>query len=125
MESKYFKDAELRCKHCGVNKMDRSFLTWLDQLREEYGKPMRLVSAYRCPVHNQKVSTTGPNGPHTTGKAVDVAASGADAHRLVKLALHFGAMGIGVQQKGAHPSRFIHIDMLFPPSHPRENIWSY
>lgn len=98
----------------------------LEQLRMEYGRPMRLTSAYRCPEHNMQCSSTGPVGPHTTGKAVDVAVSGADAHELLALALHFGFAGVGVKQRGSHKSRFLHLDTLDQgPGRPRPTVWGY
>jgi uncharacterized protein YcbK (DUF882 family) len=123
MSWKHFKHHEFSCKHCGENKMEDSFVDKLDALREECGFPLRLTSAYRCPEHNMRVSTTGPDGPHTTGRAVDIAVRGPQAYRVVALAAKHGFTGIGVHQKGA--VRFIHLDDLFPPLHPRPNVWSY
>jgi zinc D-Ala-D-Ala carboxypeptidase len=124
MASPYFSDEELRCKHCKQQKMDPAFMDRLDILRRKWDKPMVLTSAYRCPVHNQKVSSTGPKGPHTTGRAIDVVVRGADALGLLVLALECGFTGIGVQQKG--DVRFLHLDDLPPgPGRPRPTIWSY
>lgn len=122
--AKYFKELELRCK-CGCNKngMNDEFVKLLDKLRASYGKPIYLSSAYRCPEHNNRVSSTGYDGPHTTGKAVDILVSGYDAHTIVKLATALGFSGIGVNQKGPHNSRFIHLDQL--DSKLRPWIWSY
>jgi hypothetical protein len=51
---------------------------------------------------------------------------GADALELVALALAYGFTGIGVNQKGAHDGRFIHLDDLDnAPGQPRPCIWSY
>lgn len=123
MSWKHFKRHEFSCKHCGENKMEDAFIDKLDALRAECGFPLALTSAYRCPEHNMRVSTTGPDGPHTTGRAVDIAVRAAQAYRVVTLAAKHGFTGIGVQQKGA--SRFIHLDDLSPPLHPRPNVWSY
>jgi len=106
--------------------MDADFLTAFDALREVYGSPLILHSGYRCPVHNVAVSTTGPQGPHTTGRAVDVLAYGAEAHRLIGLALRRGFTGVGVSQKGLHGQRFVHLDTLLDaPGQPRPWVWSY
>lgn len=121
---KYFNPAEFMCHHCGENKMDAAVLDMLDELRERCGFPLGVTSGYRCPVHNQSVSTTGPNGPHTTGRAVDLNVRGAQALDVIRHAQTLGFTGIGVQQKGA--SRFIHIDNLpNAPGQPRPWIWSY
>ena len=121
---RYFKLSEFACKHCGANKMDPDFLRKLDDLRHRCGFPLPVTSGYRCSVHNQKVSTTGPNGPHTTGQAVDLGVSRHRAYEVLGHALAVGFTGIGVQQKGA--SRFLHLDTLSEPGHaPRPTVWSY
>jgi len=117
----YFTMQELTCK-CGCDdmKMDFEFMSTLVHMRRSLGIPFHVTSAYRCPEHNAKVSSTGLTGPHTTGKAIDIAISHQNAFRLVKLALESGMTGIGVSQKGTN--RFIHLDML---AEPRPRIWSY
>ena len=61
---------------------------------------MRVTSGYRTPEHNRRVSRTGYEGPHTTGRAVDVAAFGERALRIVRIAL---AHGFSAPWKGAVP----------------------
>ena len=123
--STHFSREELTC-HCGCGRceMDAVFMARLEALREAFGKPMKLSSAYRCPDYNAAVSTTGPNGPHTTGRAVDVLVSGEDAWRLVQLAYDMGFTGLGVCQRGPHETRFIHLDDL-EDDVIRPRIWSY
>lgn len=120
---KYFKAEEFKCKCCGISRMDDEFVQLLDILRERLGEPIVLTSAYRCPKHNQAVSSTGPTGPHTTGKAADIACSHAKAWQVVHIATELGFTGIGVAQKGS--SRFIHLDILEAPAYPRPNVWTY
>jgi uncharacterized protein YcbK (DUF882 family) len=121
---RYFAADEFACKHCGHNQIDADFVTRLDNLRHEYGKPMVISSGYRCPEHNAAVSSTGRDGPHVSGKAADIAVSGADARRLLGLAIALGFSGIGVQQKGS--GRFLHLDDLDDSSNrPRPWLWSY
>ena len=120
-----FTADEMRCR-CGCGRADMSplFMDVLQTIRMQYGKPMRVSSGYRCPSHNAKVSSTGPGGPHTTGKAVDILVSGKDAHTLLQLCMaHMDVTGIGVSQKGAHDSRFIHIDTIEEGLRPW--LWSY
>ena len=98
-------------------------MVWLDGLRELYGKPLRVTSGYRSLSHNTAIGGARNSG-HVCGKAVDIAVSGADAHRLVGLATRVGFTGIGISQKGA--SRFIHLDTMDnSPGQPRPTIWSY
>lgn len=94
----------------------------LQALRTAYGKPITITSGYRSPEHNTLVSVTGRTGPHTTGKACDIAVARADAWALLRLICADGRFtGIGINQKGA--GRFIHIDML--TAGPRPSLWSY
>lgn len=109
---KHFSVEEMACHHCGECHMDENFMALLDKLREEYGKPIIVNSGYRCPEYNAEISHTGKDGPHTTGKAIDISVSGHDAHRLLYFALNNGFTGVGSDQKGDHESRFIHLDTL-------------
>jgi len=95
----------------------------VELLRTIAGFPFRVSSAYRCPSHNMDVSSTGHNGPHTTGHAVDIKVYGPRAYMLVQYALKIGFAGVGVKQKGSRTSRFIHIDDLANGLRPW--IWSY
>jgi zinc D-Ala-D-Ala carboxypeptidase len=115
--SQYFKPHELACRHTGLCQMNAEFMAKLDRLREAYGKPMRLSSAYRHPSHPSEAAKRVP-GLHTQGRAVDVLVAGSDAYALVKLALAHGFGGIGVSQSG--DARFIHLDNREIPT-----IWSY
>jgi len=124
--SKNFSEKELACSCCGKNEMTQETVDALQALRESIGKPLRLSSAYRCPKHNSKVSSTGKSGPHTTGKAIDIACSGKDAWELLSFAMIRSKVwkGIGVSQKGKpHSSRFIHLDTIEAENRPW--IWSY
>ena len=124
---KHFNRKELEC-HCGCKKMamDENFMQKIEELRHGFGKPMRVSSAYRCPNHNERVSSTGRNGPHTTGQAIDIQVSGEDAFELLFFAVGFGFAGMGFKQKGPHANRFIHLDRLESISNrPRPRIWSY
>jgi hypothetical protein len=118
-----FTPAEMACKGSGQVKVSVAFMDRLHRLRKAYGKPMRITSGYRSPAHNMKVSSTGANGPHTTGRAVDIAVARGDAYEVSRLAFLHGFTGIGWQQKGA--SRFVHLDDLANGEHPRPAVWSY
>lgn len=125
----FFTAKELRCK-CGEceGEMDRLFMEkYLIPLRREAGFPFIVASAYRCPQHNANVSSSGLQGPHTTGRAIDIRIRGSRALSLVSLAVKHGMTGIGVSQKGDHASRFIHLDNLSDSETdgPRPWLWSY
>lgn len=127
MQWKHFEIDEFTCTcGCGINGMRESFVDKLDDLRERCGFPFIVTSGYRCPEHNSRVSSTGSDGPHTTGRAVDLSVSGNDAFRLVAQCTLGGWMtGVGLKQHGAHASRFVHLDDLAQPGHPRPRVWTY
>ncbi len=117
-----------RCGACGSDgmEMDLNFIFALDQLRERAGYPFVITSGYRCPAHNNAVGSTGFDGPHTTGRAADILVSGERAFHLVQQCTLGGWMrGIGINQRGPHEKRFIHLDDLEGPEHPRPRIWTY
>ncbi len=118
---KYFTADELKCKCCNRERMDEDFMHIIEQIRDGAGFPFPISSAYRCPEHNKKVSSTGEKGPHTTGKAIDIRVSHERAHKVLELALMYNIMGIGVSQKGQHSIRFIHLDM----ARDFKRLWSY
>lgn len=109
----HFSEYELKC-HCGCNvsAMAPAFMRVLEAIRVEYDRPMIVTSAYRCGYHNANVSTTGHNGPHTTGRAVDVLVSGSNYIDLFTIARKHGITGFGSKQHGPHSLRFLHLDTL-------------
>lgn len=115
---KFFSRAEMACKHTGKCEMDHAFMVRLELLRERFGKPMIVRSGYRDPSHPEEAKKAEP-GTHARGIAVDIAVRGADAVRLLELALSLGFRGIGVQQKG-EGVRFLHLDTRVEPA-----LWSY
>ena len=66
------------------------------------------------------MSSTGVDGPHTTGRAIDISVNRNEAITVLNAALFLGFTGIGVNQKGN--SRFLHLDNLEAN---RPTIWSY
>lgn len=129
--TKHFSETELQCKcgNCEFTGMDSDFMELLEAVRTDpdWNRPMKISSAYRCPEHNSAVSSTGMTGPHTSGKAIDIQLSGADAHLFLGVAMGYDFTGIGIAQKGSHGSRFIHLDLLEDgeTKGPRPWIWSY
>ena len=101
--------------------MSEETLARLQTVRNKFGRAMPVSSAYRCPKHNAEVSSTGKEGPHTTGQAVDVGISGARALKLISMALDCGFTGLGVKQHGE--TRYLHLDDLTHGIRP--HIWSY
>lgn len=119
-----FSEVELRCKHTGKCNMDPKFMDKLQALRNAIGRPITITSGYRDPKHPVEARKAKP-GAHAYGRAVDIAAQGADAYILVSLALANGFTGVGVSQ---HPrgARFIHLDdMTAADGFPRPTLYSY
>lgn len=119
----YFTLEEFEC-HCGCGKalMDTDFVDILDEMRGLMGVPFIITSGYRCPKYNKEVSTTGETGPHTTGKAVDLALNRENAYTLLMI-VPPEITGIGIAQKGPDNTRFIHLDAL--ETGVRPTVWSY
>lgn len=68
----YFTDKELacRCVRCGMN-VKPELRKVLEQIREDYGKPIYVTSGARCPEYNRKVGGARKSA-HMEGIAVDV-----------------------------------------------------
>lgn len=122
MATEHFTDKELECR-CGCGGLPSElFQNRLEALRKTYGRPMRVNSAARCPDHNEAVSTTGRNGPHTID-AIDISVYGGHAFLLTKLAMQLQWQGVGWKQHGPRAGRFVHLDFLVADNRPW--IWSY
>ncbi len=120
-----FKRSEFECHHTGLCEMTHKFMALLQQVRNQYGKPMIINSGYRDLSHPVERSKHEP-GEHTLGLAADIRVYGTDAMQLVHDAVLFGFMRIGVSQKGELSARYIHLGLgnqenkRFPVA-----IWSY
>ncbi len=103
------------------------FMDRLQSLRSFVMVPFVITSGYRTPAYNMAVSSTGEDGPHTTGRAVDIAIHGVDALDLLSKGLEFAPFtGVGIKQHGPRNGRFIHLDDLpEATSRPRPWVWSY
>jgi zinc D-Ala-D-Ala carboxypeptidase len=116
-EMKYFKPEELACPCCGASGVTEDLKELLDWLREHYGKPIVVKSAYRCKKHNEEVGGV-PESAHTTGEAVDIGCSFApDRMKLVKLLLEASVGRLGIAKT------FIHFDIS--KTLPQEVFWLY
>ena len=114
-----FSYDECKCSCCGLVDVSSDLLDLLQEARNVLG-PLTITSFYRCPSHNDNVSSTGPNGPHTTGKSVDIHVSNSQ-HRK-KLIDYFTnkVSGLGIAKS------FIHIDIISPEEvSNRPNCWLY
>ena len=130
--SPHFTEEECQCKLTkslpwdhGLEKDDfLGFLDLLEAIRTEWGnRAIWPSSIFRSSEHNQAISKTGKNGPHTGllgGYACDIKVSGGRANDLIKVALSVTLPGInpingiGIRQNLGlpHKKRFIHIDNI-------------
>ena len=100
--SRNFKRSELSCPCCDRCNMNLAFMDRLQVLRDLYGKPITIVSGYRCPVHNRAVKGS-PKSDHLRGEAVDIRVNdktSKELYRLRELAfkLEFNGIGLGRNQ---------------------------
>lgn len=115
MKLKYFSTREFT----NYENMDKDFLVWLDDLREAYGKPIKINSSYRDPNHNEAVGGVRKSA-HTEipCKSVDIHISGSrDRLALITHAIGMGCVRIGIGET------FVHLD--FSTSQPQNVMWDY
>jgi len=122
---KDFRREEFVCPCCGKAYMSPVTMDRLQRLRSWINEPLIISSGYRCPDYNAQISSTGRDGPHTRGRAADIATTGNRARNVVGMAISCGFTGIGVKQHGPHDGRFIHLDDLGADYEPRPWLWSY
>ena len=116
---KNFKLNEFKCSCCGLVDINSDLLDLLQTAREIIG-PLVITSAYRCPEHNNNVSSTGLSGPHTTGKSVDIHVSNSQHRKQLIDYFTNKVTGLGIAKT------FIHIDILTSDEVPhRPNCWLY
>jgi len=120
-----FKREEFECHEHGECIMHPQFMNLLQEIRENYGKPMIISSGYRCRNHSLEIIKDKP-GEHTYGLAADILVHGRDAIELLYQALDHGVCRIGISQLGDISKRFIHLGLgdeytnIFKPA-----IWTY
>lgn len=103
MESKNFKKHELSCSCCGEEGVDPQSLMMLQELRDLWGKPLVLSSAYRCKNHKEEKKKVKA-GTHNRGIAFDIKTTPAEQVQLIPLAISLGFKGFGLGKT------FLHID---------------
>lgn len=115
--SKYFSRNEFACKDgCKKDDIDFAVVYDLTDIREAFGRPIKVTSGCRCEKHNA-IEGGKPDSSHLTGKAVDIEClTGVDRYLLLLLALNrFHRIGIG--------KTFIHLDHDL--TKPEDVCWLY
>ena len=109
--AKNFKVYEFACRGsscCSTVMIDTKLVDYLQKIREHFGKPVTVTSAYRCAKHNKAVG--GVTGSyHTQGRAADIVVDGVTPAEVAKYAESLGIKGIGLYEtdKDGH---FVHVD---------------
>jgi zinc D-Ala-D-Ala carboxypeptidase len=117
----YFKQEEFHChcKKCATFKISQALVDKLNKAREEYGKPMDVVSGYRCPEYNAKVGGV-QSSSHVDGNAADIYCyDGFNRFKMIKAFYDAGFNRIGIAES------FIHVDISTKPEHPQGVVWVY
>jgi zinc D-Ala-D-Ala carboxypeptidase len=112
-----FSKKEFECACCGQDDIDIELVKKLQELRMEYGSPMKVTSGVRCRPHNRAVGGA-ENSSHLFSIAVDIAMSDSTLrHRFVRTALAMGWKRIGIAKT------FVHLDIDGRKASPV--IWTY
>lgn len=86
-------------------KVDSKLVDYLQQIRDHFGKSVRISSGYRTPAHNKAVGGMS-NSYHTKGMAADIIISGVSPKRIAQYAEAIGMLGVGRYDN----KKFTHID---------------
>ena len=115
--SRIFDEDEFRCSCCGAVEMDSGFIRDLQAARDLAKVPFRIVSGYRCSVHNDIVGGT-PGSSHLRGLAADIAIDSSSNRYVILYSLILsGFRRIGIS------SSYIHVDG--DQSKPQGVVWVY
>lgn len=95
--SKHFSRWEFACScGCGFSAVDFELLNALEEIREHFGKPIKINSACRCEQHNKKVGGAD-SSMHKRGMACDIVVAGVDPEQVQQYLQnkYKGSKGIG------------------------------
>ena len=106
-----FKVSEFLCHGsgcCTEGKVDEKLVKILQQIRDHFGKPVHISSAYRCETWNKKVGGVSKSY-HRYGQGADIKVTGITPAEVAKYAESIGVLGIGLYEtdKDGH---FVHVD---------------
>lgn len=101
----YFSTLELKCKCCGLVKMDDDFMYDLQEARVMAKTPFKITSGYRCEAHNMAVGGSDTSS-HLLGLAVDIASGESSRQRYMIIS---SLMAVGLSRIGIGKD-FIHVD---------------
>lgn len=108
--SPHFDSDEFACRHCGRSEVTDELVMRLERLRAIVGRPLVVVSGFRCPQHNRAVGGA-KRSRHLSGEAADLEVG----YARVSEAAHAGFLGIGAKRGWA-----THVDVRKEPAR-----WQY
>ena len=106
-----FNSSEFDCHGsgcCSSTLVDDKLVTYLQQIREHFGKPVNISSGYRCATHNKNIGGA-TNSRHSKGQAADIYISGVTPAEIAKYAESIGILGIGLYETNSD-GFFVHVD---------------
>ena len=104
--TKNFTAREFACKDgSDTILLDDALPPLLQKIRDHFGKPVIVNSAYRTPRWNAEQGGE-PNSLHTQGKAADIVVQGINALDVAKYAVSIGCKGVGWYPY----ANFVHVD---------------
>lgn len=109
--SKNFTSDEFDCQGsncCTETVIDVDLVDFLQKIRDHFGKPVNISSAYRCEVHNSRIPNASKASKHMYGMAADITVSGIAPAEVAKYAESIGVLGIGLYPPA--DGDFVHID---------------
>ena len=109
--SKNFSSTEFDCHGkgcCTATMIDDRLVDFLQTIRNHFGKPITITSAYRCETHNKRIGGA-TKSYHMQGKAADIVVSGVPSREVAKYAESIGILGIGLYES-SKDGYFTHID---------------
>lgn len=115
--SQHILSSEVECRRCdlgSVQKISKDLLNRFEQVRTDFGHPIRITSAYRCSAHN-KIIGGAKNSQHIFGNALDIQpqtfSSAAQLERLFSSCeKYFSSIGDARKRSPSLPSNFVHVD---------------
>lgn len=103
--TEHFSRKDFACKcGCGFDAIDKRLVEMLEEIRNIFGRTIKVVSGCRCPAHNKAIGSKD-DSPHPKGLAVDLECiASRDRYELLFLVMsRFYRVGIG--------KTFIHADI--------------
>lgn len=99
-----FKAREFACKDgSDTILIDQKLVALLQDIRNHFGKPVIINSAYRNAAYNKKIGGA-EKSQHVQGKAADIRINGVSPTEIAKYAETIGVQGIGLYDG------FVHVD---------------